>query len=374
MQMTAGRLSPLPAVLQVVQTSAARGRVWKSACRAVPMSIITLLPAALCLGLCFLPAWLLRRAKYARAQDYFIASEHTPPAVIQNSSVACSLWMAALGPFFGWGATGNFWASLVAAVCFPLGLSLMSCVRAPLLAFIEDALIHDKSVTIHQFIAQLHGNDSRLRLLAAALTVVASAALAIGLAFALARSLAAGLDAAVPTSVLALCMLIPAGAYAADRREYWGPTLHAAATRHDLFRIDRGGSAAPLRVDFRSHPAAAVTAYSGSFSLRRSAPCWSATGARDMSIPAQSGKLSTRWIRSTRGREPLSARLLVRLEKILNVCISILAVFAVVVAVMGLSAIGWSNVACDLVAAIGRGADISALTLVAVCLLLLFYP
>ena len=146
-----------------------------------------------------------------RAQDYFIASEHTPPAVIQNSSVACSLWMAALGPFFGWGATGNFWASLVAAVCFPLGLSLMFCVRAPLLAFIEDALIHDRSVTIHQFIAQRHGNDSRLRLLAAALTVVASAALAIGSAFALARSLAAGLDAAVPTSVLALCMLILAG-------------------------------------------------------------------------------------------------------------------------------------------------------------------
>ena len=56
--------------------------------------------------------------------------------------------------------------------------------------------------------------NSRVRLLAAALTVVASATLATGLAFALARSLAAGLDAAVPTSVLALCMLIPAGGYA----------------------------------------------------------------------------------------------------------------------------------------------------------------
>jgi len=172
------------------------------------MSLLALLPAALCLGLCLIPAWLLRRAKYARVQDYFIASERTPPAVIQNASVACSLWMATLGPFFGWGATGNFWPSLVAAVCFPLGLSVMSCVRAPLLAFFCDALIHDRSVTIHQFIAQRHGNDSRLRLVAAALTVVALATLAIGAAFALARSLAAGLDATVPTSVLALFMLI----------------------------------------------------------------------------------------------------------------------------------------------------------------------
>ena len=74
-----------------------------------PMSLLVLVPAALCLGLCLIPAWLSRGAIYARVQDYFIASEHTPPAVIHNSSVACSLWLAALGPFFGWGATGNFW-------------------------------------------------------------------------------------------------------------------------------------------------------------------------------------------------------------------------------------------------------------------------
>ena len=51
-----------------------------------------------------------------------------------------------------------------------------------------------------------------------------------------------------------------------------------------------------------------------------------------------------------------------------------LAVFAVVIALMGLSAIGWSKVARDLVAAIGRGADISGLSLLSVSLLLLFYP
>jgi hypothetical protein len=337
------------------------------------MSLLALVPVALCLFLCLIPAWLLRRAKYARAQDYFIASEPTPPAVIQNSSVACSLWMAALGPFFGWGATGNFWASLVAAVCFPLGLSLMSCARAPLLAFIEDALIHDKSVTIHQFIAQLHGNDSRLRLLSAALTVVTSAALAIGSAFALARSLAAGLDAAVPSFVLALCMLIPAGAYAAIA----GNTGVLRSTQLQLGMIYFGliGAAALLLYELISNLTQLPP--HGIFGIVFVAAfCAVLVGYR------RSRYVDTSPIRKAfdaadpfdAGHAPLSARLLVKLEKILNVCISILAVFAVVVAVMGFSAIGWSNVAYDLVAAIGRGADISALTLVAVCLLLLFYP
>ena len=337
------------------------------------MSLLALLPAALCLGLCLIPAWLLRRAKYARVQDYFIASERTPPAVIQNASVACSLWMATLGPFFGWGATGNFWPSLVAAVCFPLGLSVMSCVRAPLLAFFCDALIHDRSVTIHQFIAQRHGNDSRLRLVAAALTVVALAALAIGAAFALARSLAAGLDATVPTSVLALFMLILAGGYALIA----GNTGVLRSTQLQLGMIYFGliGAAALLLYELISD-LTQLPPFGVFGIVFVAAFCSVLVGYR------RSRYVDTSPIRKTfdaadpvaAAREPLSARLLVRFEKIFNVSISILAVFAVVVALMGLSAIGWSNVARDLVAAIGRGADISGLALVAVCLLLLFYP
>ena len=337
------------------------------------MSLLAFVPAALCLGLCLIPAWLSRGAIYARVQDYFIASEHTPPAVIHNSSVACSLWLAALGPFFGWGATGNFWASLVAAVCFPLGLSLMFCVRAPMLAFIEDALIHDRSVTIHKFIAQRHGNDSRLRLLAAAVTVVGSAALAIGSAFALARSLADRLDGAVPTSIFALCMLVLAGAYAL----IVGNTGVLRSTQLQLGMIYFGliGAAALLLYELISD-LTQLPPYSIFGIVFVAAFCSVLLGYR------RSRYVDTSPIRKTfdaadpvaAGREPLSARLLVRFEKILNVCISILAVFAIVVALMGLSAIGWSSVARDFLAVMGRGADISGLALVAVCLLLLFYP
>ena len=337
------------------------------------MSLLVLVPIALCLGLCLIPAWLLRRTNYLRVQDYFIASEHTPPAVIQNASVACSLWMAALGPFFGWGATGNVWPSLVAAVCFPLGLFVKACVRAPLLAFLGDALIYDKSVTIHQFIARWHGNDSRLRLLAAALTGVVLAALAIGAAFALARSLAAGLDAAVPPSVIALCMLIVASGYAL----IVGNTGVLRSTQLQLGMIYFGliGAAALLLYELISD-LTQLSPYGIFGIVFIAAFCAVLVGYR------RSRYVDTGPIRrpfdaagpAAAGREPLSARLLVRFEKIFNVCISMLAVFAVVIALMGLTAIGWSKVALDLVAAIGRGADISGLSLLSVSLLLLFYP
>ena len=67
-----------------------------------------------------------------------------------------------------------------------------------------------------------------------------------GSAFALARSLTAGLDVAVPTSVLALCMLVLAGAYAL----IVGNTGVLRSTQLQLGMIYFGligGGAAPLR-------------------------------------------------------------------------------------------------------------------------------
>ncbi|MGZ3284266.1 MAG: hypothetical protein ACXU9A_16555, partial [Xanthobacteraceae bacterium] len=199
------------------------------------------------------------------------------------------------------------------------------------------------------------------------------AALAIGAAFALARSLAAGLDATVPTAVLALFMLILAGGYALIA----GNTGVLRSTQLQLGMIYFGliGAAALLLYELISDLTQLPPF--GLFGIVFVAGfCSVLVGYR------RSRYVDTSPIRKTfdaadpvaAAREPLSARLLVRFEKIFNVSISILAVFAVVVALMGLSAIGWSNVARDLVAAIGRGADISGLALVAVCLLLLFYP
>jgi hypothetical protein len=335
------------------------------------MSLLALVPAALCLGLCLLPAWLSRRVKYTRVQDYLIASERTPAPLIQNSAVACTLWMAAVGPFVGWGSTSKFWASLMAAVCFPLGLSLMSCVRAPLLAFMEDALSHDRSVTIHQFIAQRHGNDTQLRLVAAALTAVTSAALAIGAAFAVARPLAVGLDAALPAPLLAFFMLVLAGEYVLIA----GNTGVLRSTQLQLGVIYFGfiGAAALLLYELISD-LSELPPYGIFGIVFVAAFCAVLVGYRRSRYVDTSPIRKTTTDQGAASREPRSVRLLVRFEKIFNVCISIIAIFTVVVAVMGLSAIGWPQVAHALVAPIGRDGDSSGLALVAVCLLLLFYP
>ncbi|MGI8895185.1 MAG: hypothetical protein ACR2HE_05965, partial [Casimicrobiaceae bacterium] len=71
------------------------------------MSFVTFIPLMLALGICFIPVWLLRDAKHRRAQDYFVSSQQTRPEVVRNSSIAYALRMAAFGPLFAWGASGD---------------------------------------------------------------------------------------------------------------------------------------------------------------------------------------------------------------------------------------------------------------------------
>ena len=126
-------------------------------------------------GISVVPVLLLRRKSYPRAQDYFVSSDHTPPGVIRNSSIAYALKTAAFGPLLLWGATGDLWPAIISAMFLGLGLALIYVLRRPLLAFLATALGGDTSVSINQFVAKQHGDDARVRLLAAGLTVVALA-------------------------------------------------------------------------------------------------------------------------------------------------------------------------------------------------------
>jgi hypothetical protein len=126
-------------------------------------------------GISLLPVLLLRRKSYPRAQDYFVSSDHTPPGVIRNSSIAYALKTAAFGPLLLWGATGDLWPAIISAVFLGLGLALIYVLRRPLLAFLATALAGDTSISINQFVAKQHGGDARVRQLAAGLTVVALA-------------------------------------------------------------------------------------------------------------------------------------------------------------------------------------------------------
>jgi hypothetical protein len=137
------------------------------------MPSLAFLAPAISLAVCLIPVFLLRRKAYARAQDYFVSSDHTPPGVIQNSSIAYALKMAAFGPLFAWGASGDLWPAIIGSAFFGLGSYLIYVLRRPMLAFLGNALSGDRSITISEFIAQRHGNDPRVRLLASGLMAFA---------------------------------------------------------------------------------------------------------------------------------------------------------------------------------------------------------
>jgi hypothetical protein len=124
-------------------------------------------------GISLVPVLLLRRKSFPRAQDYFVSSDHTPPGVIRNSSIAYALKTAAFGPLLLWGAVGDLWPAIISAVFLGLGIALIYVLRRPLLAFFATALAGDTSISINQFVAKQHGSDARVRQLAASLTVLA---------------------------------------------------------------------------------------------------------------------------------------------------------------------------------------------------------
>jgi len=68
---------------------------------------------------------------------------------------------------------GEFWTTMVYLAFVGLGLSLIYILRRPLLDFLSAALTNDSSITVHEFIARRHGNDPRVRAVAALLTVFA---------------------------------------------------------------------------------------------------------------------------------------------------------------------------------------------------------
>ena len=98
------------------------------------MMSFALLALIACVGISFIPIYLLGHGVFARAREYFVASEHTPPGVVRNSSIAYSLQIATFGQFFGWGAKGEFWPAMIFAAMFGAGLYLIHRLRLPILA------------------------------------------------------------------------------------------------------------------------------------------------------------------------------------------------------------------------------------------------
>ena len=336
------------------------------------MPLLATLVLVVSLGVYLIPVQLLRKAS-RRAPDYFIAAERTPPGVIQNASIAYALRMATLGPLFAWGASGAFWPAIIAAAALGLGLYLLTALRQPMLAFFESALASGQSVTVHEFIARRHGHDARVRGLAAGLSVLALSGLIICEAFGVATLLKPVLPEA-PLYLIILGMLALTAIYAC-------PAGNSGALRT---------TQAQLGLLYLSlFAATALLLYVVMATLRQLSP----HGAFAVLFVGVCGVVMLAYRRSryvdtspieapggsdppdgASRREPFGGRLFRRLNKILNVCVSVAAVFVLVFAVVELSSRGFASIVADGAATLQTGVGLSAMGVIALVLLPVLYP
>ena len=336
------------------------------------MPLVLIIPL-LSLVIYFIPTYLLRRRTYARAQDYFVSSGHTPPGVIRNSSVAYALKLATFGPFFGWGASGDFWPAIIYSFFFGLGVCLIYILRRPMLAFMESALNGDRSITVHDFIARQHGNDRRVRLLASGLTVFAILALVIGEALVLATFLKPILwDDTVSTYVFVSGVVTLTTVYTMLSGN--SGVMRSAQSALGLLYLGLFGATALLLYLLIStlRPMSPHTVFATVFV----AACCAIIPIYRRSRYVDTGPIwranSDTIDGSSQG--PSDARLFRRFEKILNACISVCAAWVIVLAAMELYSEGLPAIARESAAALQTGTRLSGMGLAALLLLPLFHP
>jgi hypothetical protein len=331
------------------------------------MITFAILALVACVGISCVPIYLLGRGASARAREYFVASEHTPPGVVRNSSIAYSLQIATFSQFFGWGANGEFWPAMIFSAMFGAGVYLIHRLRLPMRAFMSQALERDRSVTVPGFIARQHGNDARVQLIAATLSVCAFAGLiasaAIGAASLVKPILPGGLDTTFPIAcgLLGLMLLytIPAGNSGAMR---------SAQALLGILYFGLIGST--LIVLYMLISSAGQMAPQSTFAVTVLAACCAI-----VLIYRKSRYIDTSPIGSPVSSEAADiARLFRRFSWIVNVLIAILAATTLVIALIGLYAQGVPAVITEGVSALGAETQTSISGLLALVLLPIFYP
>jgi hypothetical protein len=323
------------------------------------------------LGISLIPVYILRRRVYARAREYFVASEPAPGGVVQNSSIAYSLQIAAFAQFFSWGARGDFWPAIACSATFAAGLYLIYRLRWPMLGFLSQALDRDRSITVPGFITDHHGNDPRVQLFAAALSVLAFAGLitgaAIGVASLVNQAVPGGLNltSAIACGLFGLTMLytIPAGNSGAMR---------SAQAQLGILYLGLIGSI--LVVLYMLISSAVRMPPRGTFAVAVLAACCAI-----VLIYRRSRYIDTSPIgRPVSGEgvdiEPRGARLFRRFSRVANELIALLVAITLGVAVIDLYAQGFANVITESAEALRAVTPASISVLMALVLLTIFYP
>jgi hypothetical protein len=335
------------------------------------MGIFALLALIAVVGMSLIPVYVLRRKEYARTQEYFVASEHTPPGVVQNSSIAYSLQIATVGQFFSWGAGGDFWPAIVFSAMFGAGLYFIYKLRRPMLAFMSEALGRDRSITVPGFIARQHGNDACVQVFAAALSIFAFTGLitgaAIGVASLVKPILPDGLNATFPiaSGLLGLMMLytIPAGNSGAMR---------SAQAQLGILYLGLIGST--LIVLYMLISSAGRLPPHGTFAVTVLAACCAVVLVHRRSRYIDTSPIGRPLNGSRADRDPLGARLFRRFSRVVNEVTAVLVGTTLAIALIELYAQGFPAVITESIATLHAGTQTSVSGLLVLVLLPIFYP
>ena len=323
------------------------------------------------LGISLIPIHILRRREYARAREYFVASEPTPPGVVQNGSIAYALQIAAFAQFFSWGARGDFWAAIACSVMFGAGLYLVYRLRRPILGFLSQALDRDRSITVPGFIARQHGDDPRVQSFAAALSALAFAGLitstAIGVASLVRPILPSGpnLTSAIACGLLALMMLytIPAGNSGAMR-----------STQAQLGILYLGLIGSILVVLYMLISSAIRMPPRGTFAVAVLAACCAIVLIYRRSRYIDTSPIGRAASAEAVDNEPGGARLFRRFSRVTNELIALAVAITLGVAVIDLYAQGFPAVITESVTALRAPTPTSVSGFMALVLLPILYP
>jgi hypothetical protein len=340
---------------------------------------IALVTAAAVLGAFIAPtvlAYRQRRTDATRTSPTQTSATHVAPRVIQNSSIVYRLGLVSLAPLAAWGICGELWPVVLYLIAVGSGLFLLYALRRPMLQFLGGAHLHDRSMTVHAFIARHHGGDSRVRALAAALTVFAIYGLMvcvmIGLAILL-RSIFSDSGAAAEVFVAVIFLAV------AICSVFAGPLGILYATQIQLGLIYFGLFAAIVFLLYLqgssvgAMPLKAIVAL-----LLIAAVCAVVHFRRRARYLDTSVRPSVAGADAPRGRESIAVRLFVRLQKILNTFVGILAmtlmVLATVVAALEVFLGGVPDIPHEGLEALATGTSVSAMTLISLIVLPLLHP
>jgi hypothetical protein len=280
--------------------------------------------------------------------------------------------LATFGPFFVWGASGDFWPPIIYSFFFGLGVCLIYIVRRPMLESMENALNGDRSITVHDFIARQHGNDHRVRLLACALTLFAVLVLVTGEALVLATLLKPVLsDDGVWAAVFVCAIVIFVALYTILS----GNSGVMRSTQSQLGMLYFGLFGATALLLYLLISALRPMSPHSTFAFVFVAICCAAVPLYRRSRYVDTGPIrSLDSEDNNSGPEPRGARLFRRFEKILNACVSVCAAWVIVVAGMELYSEGLPVVARDSLSALQSGTRLPGIAFAALLLLPLFHP